>query len=314
MAAADSLDLNRDPITNAPGAHPVGTGVGATGGGMAGAAIGAIGGPVGAAIGLVAGAVVGGLAGKSVAEGINPTAEDAHWREAYEREPYYEAGRTYDDYGPAYSYGWSARPAHTADFDQAEVELAREWESRRGASSLNWEQARPATRAAWDRVSSDVDFARSDAIADRDDILETLDDLLKTSRDGQKGFAESAEHTRTESLAITLTRRSRECAQAAEELAAQITHLGGKVNDGGSATGALHRGWVSLRGSVGALSDLDMLEECERGEDAALARYRKALQQPLPAELRAVIQQQADGVQRNHDQIKQLRDAERAKG
>ena len=70
----------------------------------------------------------------------------------------------------------------------------------------------------------------------------------------------------------------------------------------------------SLRGSVGAMSDLAMLEECERGEDAALARYRKALQLQLPADLRAVIERQAEGVQRNHDQIKQLRDAERAKG
>ncbi|MGZ8901027.1 MAG: glycine zipper family protein, partial [Limisphaerales bacterium] len=43
-----NADANRDPITGAPGAHPVGTGVGATGGGAAGAAIGAaVGGPVG---------------------------------------------------------------------------------------------------------------------------------------------------------------------------------------------------------------------------------------------------------------------------
>jgi uncharacterized protein (TIGR02284 family) len=311
---AEERDLNLDPISNAPGAHPVGTGVGATGGGVAGAAIGAIGGPIGAAVGLVAGAVVGGLAGKSVAEGINPTAEEAYWRSNYEREPYYEAGRSYDDYGPAYAYGWSARPAYTGEFEQAETELARDWGARRGGSSLDWEQARPATRAAWDRVSSDRDSAGRDTIANRDDLLETLDDLLKTSRDGQKGFAESAEHTKTASLAQVLTQRSRECAQAGDELAAQIAQLGGEVNDGGSATGALHRGWVSLRGSVGALSDLAMLEECERGEDAALGRYRKALEQPMPADLRALVQRQAEGAQRNHDQIKRLRDAERAKG
>ena len=35
-----TTDANRDPITGAPGAHPVGTGVGAAGGGAAGAAIG----------------------------------------------------------------------------------------------------------------------------------------------------------------------------------------------------------------------------------------------------------------------------------
>ena len=60
---ADDKDLNRDPITGAPGSHPVGTGLGAAGGGAAGAAIGtAVGGPVGAVVGAAAGAVVGGLA------------------------------------------------------------------------------------------------------------------------------------------------------------------------------------------------------------------------------------------------------------
>ena len=39
-------DSNLDPITGEPGAHPVGTGVGATGGALTGAAIGAVGGPV----------------------------------------------------------------------------------------------------------------------------------------------------------------------------------------------------------------------------------------------------------------------------
>jgi len=69
---------------------------------------------------------------------------------------------------------------------------------------------------------------------------------------------------------------------------------------------------VHVKGSVGANSALSMLEECERGEDAAVARYRKALKEDLPADVRAIIQQQAEGAQRNHDQIKQLRDQMRA--
>lgn len=70
-------DLNADPITGEPGAHPVGTGVGAAGGAVAGAAVGAIGGPVGAIVGGAVGAVVGGLAGKGAAEAVNPTEEEA---------------------------------------------------------------------------------------------------------------------------------------------------------------------------------------------------------------------------------------------
>ena len=31
----DNIDANRDPITDAPGSHPIGTGLGAAAGGMA---------------------------------------------------------------------------------------------------------------------------------------------------------------------------------------------------------------------------------------------------------------------------------------
>src|SRR5215212_2823731 len=102
-------DANRDPITEAPGAHPVGVGVGAAGAGAAGALIGSVAGPIGSAVGAVVGAVAGGLAGKGVAEAVNPTAEDAYWREQYRNRPYYDENTAYDEYAPAYRYGWESR-------------------------------------------------------------------------------------------------------------------------------------------------------------------------------------------------------------
>jgi uncharacterized protein (TIGR02284 family) len=73
-------------------------------------------------------------------------------------------------------------------------------------------------------------------------------------------------------------------------------------------TGAAHRVWVHIRGLFGGASDETMLNECERGEDAALARYRKALKQNLPHDIHAMVQRQFEGAQRNHDTIKSLRD------
>src|SRR5688500_6400685 len=106
-------DDNRDPITGAPGSHPIGTGVGAAAAGAAGAASGSVvpgvGTAIGGAVGAVVGAVGGGLAGKAVAESINPTAEDAYWRENYKNRTYYESNYTYDEYAPAYRYGWESR-------------------------------------------------------------------------------------------------------------------------------------------------------------------------------------------------------------
>jgi hypothetical protein len=145
-------DANRDPITKEPGAHPVGVGVGAAAGGMAaGAAVGTVAGPVGTAVGAAVGAVIGGLAGKGVAEAIDPTAEDAYWRENYASRDYVAPGRSYSDYGPAYGYGVS-HYQRDRSFEDLEPELAEGWMGERGTSSLGWGEASHAARDAWDRV------------------------------------------------------------------------------------------------------------------------------------------------------------------
>lgn len=145
--------------------------------------------------------------------------------------------------------------------------------------------------------------------ASNDDVISTLNDLLESCRDGEYGFATSAEHTKTADLKTLLTRHSQECRTAGQELQTLIRQLGGEVDEGGSMTGALHRGWVSVRGVLSGHSDQAMLDECERGEDAAVASYRKALKQDLPPAIRNVVEKQVQGTQKNHDEIKALRDS-----
>jgi uncharacterized protein (TIGR02284 family) len=309
---------NRDPLTGAPGAHPVGTGVGATGGALAGAAAGSLAGPVGTVVGLVAGAVVGGLGGKAAAESVNPTMEDAYWRENYANQDYVVAGRPYDDYGPAYEMGWTGRAERGTDFNAVEPAMATEWETRRGNSTLAWSEARPATLAAWDRAdetyygkqANGSDIVNHEDLSN-DDVADILNDLLENARDGEYGFRVCAEQVETASAKQLFASRAEGCRQAAEELIPLIRSYGGEPASGGTAAGALHRGWVQIKGTVGADSELSILESCERGEDSGIARYRKALKQSLPADVRAVVQKQADGAQRNHDQIRDLRNAAR---
>ncbi len=307
---SDFNDANRDPLTNEPGAHPVGTGVGAVmGGAAAGAAAGAFGGPVGAAIGGVAGAVAGGLAGKAAAEAVNPTEEDAYWRENYEREPYFVGGRTYDHYRPAYELGWSSVGRYEGDFDAVEPRLADDWRARHATDGLAWTDVRPATRAAWDRASGTaLNNDRPMDVLDSDDVVDVLNDLLESSRDGEYGFHASAEHAESGELKGIFQRHSRECAAAALELEHEIRRLGGDPASGGSMSGALHRGWVSVKTALSTNDDKAVLEECERGEDAAVARYRKALKANLPADIRALLERQSQGAQRNHDEVRALRD------
>lgn len=147
-------DANRDPLTGEPGAHPVGAGVGAAAGGAAaGAAGGAVAGPIGAAVGAVVGGLVGGLAGKGVAESIDPTVEEGYWRDAYASRPYHDPDTAFDEYLPAYRYGWESRARHAdRKWDEVESDLARNWDAVKAHSRLSWERARQATHDAWDRV------------------------------------------------------------------------------------------------------------------------------------------------------------------
>jgi hypothetical protein len=148
---------NRDPVSGAPGAHPVGTGVGAVAGAAAGAAAGtAVGGPVGTLVGGAIGAVAGGLAGKGVAEMIDPTVEDQYWRDNHRNEPYYVEGRQWDDYGPAYRAGYEGRVKYDGrNYDEVEEDLAADYARFRG-NDMNWMEVRPATRAAWDRADGRI--------------------------------------------------------------------------------------------------------------------------------------------------------------
>ena len=147
-------DLNRDPLSGTPGAHPLGTTAGATSGAVAGAVAGmAVAGPVGSVVGIAVGAVAGGLAGSSAAEAVNPTAEELFWRETYIREPYYVKGKAFEYYAPGFRAGWEGRVRHDGrTFEHAEAELKVNYDLTKSELDPSWSDVRPAARAAWNRV------------------------------------------------------------------------------------------------------------------------------------------------------------------
>jgi uncharacterized protein (TIGR02284 family) len=147
---------------------------------------------------------------------------------------------------------------------------------------------------------------------DNDDIIDTLNNLIETCKDGEFGFRSCAEYAKGSELKRFLEERATQCARAAADLQRMVVQSGGNAEDGGSASGAMHRGWVAVKGKLAGYTDLAMLEECERGEDTALERYREALDEPLPALIRSQVEQQYEGVKRNHAQVRRLRDEARA--
>ncbi|MBZ4037949.1 glycine zipper domain-containing protein [Novilysobacter selenitireducens] len=133
--------------------HNIGSGTGAVAGAVTGAAVGSAGGPVGSVVGAVVGGVVGAKAGDSIAEAVNPTEYHDHFKTEYKNTPYYTAGREWNDYEPAYQYGYDTYGQYRGQrFEDVETDLERNWDKTRAKSNLEWNEAKQAVRDGWHHI------------------------------------------------------------------------------------------------------------------------------------------------------------------
>lgn len=140
------------------------------------------------------------------------------------------------------------------------------------------------------------------------DFTSWMNDLIETCKDGEKGFREAADGVKNNSMRTVLNEYARQRAQFASELQNKVQKLGGDPATSGSASGALHRGWINLKSALTGKDDHAILAECERGEDAAVQNYQKVLSEDLPSDLRSVIEAQYRQVLEAHSRIRSLRD------
>ena len=152
-----------------------------------------------------------------------------------------------------------------------------------------------------------------DIADDRKTLIRTLNKLIETCKDGEAGFKVCAEDISRPDVRQLFSQRAGQCAEAAQELQKVVLELGGQPQDSTSVGADLHRRWVDLKSLVTGKDDTAILNEAERGEDVAKERYSEALRHELPDDIRALVQRQYEGVLRNHDQVRALRNAERAK-
>lgn len=148
---------------------------------------------------------------------------------------------------------------------------------------------------------------------DNDKVVSTLNDLIETCKDGEEGFRHCADGVNDPGMKSTLMSRAQGCATAAGELQQLVRAYGGDPETKSSISGTLHRRWVDVKSAVTGKDETSVLNECERGEDVAMRSYQDALKEDLPADVRAVVERQYQGVQRNHDEVKAMRNQARAR-
>ena len=142
-----------------------------------------------------------------------------------------------------------------------------------------------------------------------EDVISTLNNLIETNKDGQEGFKTAAEGVQNSDIKSAFYEYAQQRSQFAGELQTAVRELGGDPENSGSISGAIHQGWINIKSAVTGQDDQAILNEAERGEDSAKAAYKSALEEELPANIRAIVEKQSAAVQQAHDKVKAMRDS-----
>ncbi len=136
-------------------------------------------------------------------------------------------------------------------------------------------------------------------------------DLIRTLENGRQGFDAAAEKLNDDRPDVAA--KFREFAQNRGAMSDELKSIAGAYGDDieqrGTATGALHRGWIAVKDALTGSSGDAVIAAAEEGEDHALEQYRDALEADISAEFRPVVARQLASVQAAHDYVRALKHA-----
>lgn len=270
----------------------------------------------------------GGPSAEAQQSPVSDALEADYWRSNYQHRPYVEPGVEYDQYAPAYRYGWEMYLVHAVKgrgFDELEPQLSRRWDQSRQGSRLSWEKAREAVRDAWDRMAGHRTEAPTAAPATpttptttaaqtpqkESEVTAQLTKLMHICMDGVEGFRDAAEKIGppyADRFLLFALERERIAGELRQQVLARDAGTG-QPEKRGDAMGVVHRGWLDLKSALGG-GPKAILAECERGEDAAVKAFQDAINtQSLPPDIETLLNREYTKVKNVHDQVRDLRNA-----
>ena len=135
-------------------------------------------------------------------------------------------------------------------------------------------------------------------------------ELVETLKDGHKGFASAAEKLRDSDnpeVVTTFERLSEQRAGFSRDIVAMGHEYGDDVDESGTATAAVHRGWIALKDALTGDDASAVIGAAATGEDHAVSEYEKALEEDdLSDGFRTVVQQQHTAIVAARDEVKAL--------
>jgi uncharacterized protein (TIGR02284 family) len=140
------------------------------------------------------------------------------------------------------------------------------------------------------------------------DEATTLATLSSTLNDSINGYRESAGHAEAPELKQLFQQMADERHQAAQELRAEVSRLGGEPDSDGSTAGYLHQRFLDLKSAITGRDDQAIINEVERGEDYLKEKFEMALSEgQLSGPSREVVDRVFQSVRKGHDRVSALK-------
>jgi uncharacterized protein (TIGR02284 family) len=140
-----------------------------------------------------------------------------------------------------------------------------------------------------------------------DEVIDELNSLIETCKDGEEGFRTAGDAIQDPDTRTLFHLFGQQRARFASELNNEVLHRGGEPAESGHVAASLHRGWLHLKTAIGSKHEAAIIDEAERGEDAALAAYESALKKQLPSDLLSIVEDQYAEVRKAHATVRALK-------
>ena len=143
------------------------------------------------------------------------------------------------------------------------------------------------------------DTCDPEGIMTNEKIVECLNDLLTKAYDAEEGFKQAADRAEHHPDLVHFFNRQSEMRRSfGHDIKQKIAQYGGTPDKGSSLAGKSHQVWITVKDALTPDHDGEqILEECIRGEKAAVEEYDEKLKcDELPSDVRTLITEQRSSI------------------
>lgn len=146
---------------------------------------------------------------------------------------------------------------------------------------------------------------------------EVLNDLIEINNDRITGYEKAINELKegNNDLKTLFEGFIDESRDLRNRLGTEVQTLGKDMAAGTTNKGKIYRAWMDVKAVFTGHDRQTVLNNCEYGEDAAQKAYKTALDNDkLPGYIRELVTDQKQQLRKSHDEVKALRDSEKATG